>query len=126
MSYFGNAVSDFFTSIWNFFKEFFTLIGDLFSSIGKLADALKFFDTEVSTLAQDMQAGNFHGVRILEIMATIKYLVGSTPFNILFALILISFFMIVVPLIGRFIKFFKSINFVALFGDALETLKSLL
>jgi hypothetical protein len=126
MSYFGNAIADFFTSIWNFFKEFFTLIGDLFSSIEKLADALEFFDKEITTLAQDMQAGNFHGVRILEIMATIKYLVGSTPFNILFALIMISFFMIVVPLIGRFIRFFKSINFVGLFGDALEILKSLL
>lgn len=126
MSYFGNGLADFFVSIWNFIKEFFTLIGSLFTSIGNLVEVLSFFDGEISTLAQDMQQGNYHGVQILEVIATLKYLVGPLPFNIIFAMVLISFFMIVVPVIGRFLKFFKSINFSGLFGNLLDTLKNLL
>ncbi|MCR5189769.1 MAG: hypothetical protein K6C97_12615 [Treponema sp.] len=126
MSYFGSAISDFFATLWNFVREFFTLLGGLLDSVEDLVGALSDLDTSITTLATDMQSGNFHGVRILEVMSTIKYLAGDWIFNLLYALILISFFMILVPFIWRFIKFVKGINFQAFFGDTLENLKGLL
>lgn len=126
MSYFGETLQDFFTSIWNFFREFFTLIGSLFTSIQDLVDSLAYIDNSIVALGQDMQQGSYHGIQILEVIATIKYMVGDIPFKLIYAMILISFFLIIVPIISRFIRFFKGISFTGLFGDLLDDLKKLL
>lgn len=126
MSWFGESLQDFFVAIWDFIKEFFVLIGSLFDSIEDLVDALKYFDDSIIKLGQDMQQGNFHGIQIIEVISTIKYMVGDIPFKLLYSFIMISFFLIVTPIISRFFRFFKSINFTALFGDLLDDLKKLL